>query len=279
MNVLDLQMSAAHAARTPDLIRRSDMGLFKVDLGLRGRGRYEQAGRQQVLVPGDFHLIDLGRPGHVAVDRDHEVSVVTFPRELLPVPDKNLRDLTAVRFSARDPYASLVASLGRELGRHLGAYETVRDSRIGTAFLDLLALAVATRLDTVSAMPAETRERAMMARIGAFIDHHLGDPGLSPGTIAAAHHISVRTLHKLYYGQDDTVAGSIRRQRLERCRQDLLDPALRDRTAGAIGARWGYRDPAAFSHAFRAAYGLPPGEYRAMAAETQISTGTSLSVP
>jgi AraC-like DNA-binding protein len=31
-----------------------------------------------------------------------------------------------------------------------------------------------------------------------------------------------------------------------------------------VGARWGFRDAATFSRAFRATYGLPPGEYRAV---------------
>jgi AraC-like DNA-binding protein len=31
---------------------------------------------------------------------------------------------------------------------------------------------------------------------------------------------------------------------------------------GAIAARWGLIDAAHFSRLFRAAYGLPPGEYR-----------------
>ena len=31
----------------------------------------------------------------------------------------------------------------------------------------------------------------------------------------------------------------------------------------AIGARWGLLDPASFSRAFRAAYGVSPREYRA----------------
>lgn len=52
--------------------------------------------------------------------------------------------------------------------------------------------------------------------------------------------------------------------RLERCRRDLLDPGLRDRLVSSIGARWGLQDAAAFSRAFRKAYGLPPGEYRAI---------------
>ena len=104
----------------------------------------------------------------------------------------------------------------------------------------------------------------MLLRIQAFIEYHLGDPGLSPGMIAAAHHISLRTLHKLYQAQGETIAASIRHRRLAHCRQDLLDPDLRNRPVSAVGARWGFPDATAFSRAFRAAYGLPPGEYRAI---------------
>jgi AraC-like DNA-binding protein len=179
--------------------------------------------------------------------------------------DKDIRELTATGFSAQDPYASLAASLGRELTRHLDAYESARDARIGTAFLDLLALAVASDLTAWRPCPPRAGSRAMMVRIQAFIDRHLGDPELSPGMIAAAHHISIRALHKLYEAEELTVTASIRRQRLERCRRDLLDPGLRDRLVAAVGARWGFPDAAAaFSRAFRAAYGLPPAEYRAL---------------
>lgn len=58
------------------------------------------------------------------------------------------------------------------------------------------------------------------------------------------------------------MAGWIRERRLERCRRDLLDPALAARPVGAVAARWGLVEPASFSRAFRAAYGLPPAAYR-----------------
>jgi AraC-like DNA-binding protein len=93
----------------------------------------------------------------------------------------------------------------------------------------------------------------------------LGDPELSPPTVAAAHHISVRYLHKLFAAQDATVAGFIRSRRLERSRRDLLDPARSERPVSSIAARYGFAEPAHFSRTFRAAYGSPPGEYRRLA--------------
>jgi AraC-like DNA-binding protein len=130
--------------------------------------------------------------------------------------------------------------------------------------LDLLAVALADRLGRAEKVPPETRERALLQHIHAFIEARLGDPGLSPGSIAAAQFISVRYLHKLFETQQTTVADWIRRRRLERCRRDLLDPTLRAEPVGAIAARWGLTNPAHFSRLFRGAYGVPPSAYRAM---------------
>jgi AraC-like DNA-binding protein len=262
--------SAMQASRTPALIGKSDPDMCKINLAIGGEGVFEQEGRESRLTPGEFLLMDLGRPSHLAVGQWHEISIVMFPRQLLPVRHKRVRELTAVRFSAGDPHAALVASLTRELVRHLDSYESARDARIGTEFLDLLALAVATRIDRVSTVPAESRQHAMMLRVQAFIEHHLGDPGLSPAMIAAAHNISTRTLHKLFEAEEHTIAASIRRRRLERCRQDLLDPGLLSRPVSAVGARWGFHDAAGFSRAFRAAYGVPPSEYRAIQADVSV---------
>ncbi|EDY53391.1 helix-turn-helix domain-containing protein [Streptomyces clavuligerus] len=102
----------------------------------------------------------------------------------------------------------------------------------------------------------------LVERISAFIDRRLGDPALGPGGIAAHHHMSVRSLHLLFRGQPETVSAMIRRRRLERCRADLADPRQRSRTITEIAARWGFRHPAQFSRAFRAAYGTAPRELR-----------------
>jgi AraC-like DNA-binding protein len=106
------------------------------------------------------------------------------------------------------------------------------------------------------------RQRALFGRIQAFTESRLADPELSPDGIAAAHHISVRSLYKLFQAEDTTVAAWIRTRRLEHCRQDLVDPALAERPIGAIAARWGFASPAQFNRAFRAEYDVTPGEYR-----------------
>ncbi|MFD0351111.1 helix-turn-helix domain-containing protein [Kitasatospora aburaviensis] len=121
---------------------------------------------------------------------------------------------------------------------------------------------LAHHLDAEEALPPESRRRALTHRIRAFIRTRLHDPGLSPGAVAAAHHISVSYLHRLFEGEEETVAAWIRRQRLERARRDLADPALAAVPVHVIAARCGFPRAADFSRAFRGAYGLAPRDFR-----------------
>ena len=116
----------------------------------------------------------------------------------------------------------------------------------------------------VKAAP-DRAHRALMLQITSFIEEHLGEAGLAPAQIAAAHHISLRQLHKLFHASGTTVAGWIRQRRLERCGHDLRDPRWSGRPVASIGARWGDPDPAHFSRLFKAAYGVGPRDYRAVA--------------
>lgn len=110
--------------------------------------------------------------------------------------------------------------------------------------------------------PPEHHHRALLTNVRAFIDRHLHDPCLTPGSVAAAHHISVSHLHRLFQPTPHTVAGYIRHQRLEHIRRTLADPAHRSTPVHHIAAQWGIPQHAVFTRAFRNAYGLPPAEYR-----------------
>jgi AraC-like DNA-binding protein len=60
-----------------------------------------------------------------------------------------------------------------------------------------------------------------------------------------------------------SAAALIRQRRLDRCRRDLVDPALAARPVAATAARWGFVSVPHFHRLFRDTYGLPPAEFRA----------------
>lgn len=276
----DIQVSRVSAPplaafRTAKLVRVSDPAAFKLEVPERGHTIFAQGDREASLTPGGFTLLDLSRPCSLADRGDqHGLVAIKFPHTALPLPHDEVFRLTAVPMPGDDGLGGAIASLARYMVRHLDDDPTNR-ARLAASLLDLLAVALAERLERSSTLAPATYRRALLTRVWAFIDQHLADPRLSPSMIAAAHHISLRTLYNLFETQPTSVSGWIRQRRLERCRRDLVDPALADRPVGAIAARWGLLDAAHFSRLFSAAYGVSPTDYR----RTHGITGPGTSHP
>ena len=263
VNVGRVQTSTPHSVhRTPGLIRRGSSELYRVVLAMSGKPRIEQDGRTAQLRPGEFAIYDFARPYELAYDSAVQLAVFGFPRDLLALPADSAGRLTAVPISGDKGTGALASPLLRRVVLDLETYRPASAARLCTVMMDLLTTAVAERADQTVSLQIELRERTLLVRIHAFIEQHLGEADLSPGVVAAAHHVSVRYLHRLFEAQETTVAAWIRRRRLERCRRDLADPALGAVPVAALAARWGLPDSAHFSRLFRRTYGLPPAEYR-----------------
>jgi AraC-like DNA-binding protein len=262
VRVAELSFSKASVAqRTQAHINRSSTERFKLDVQVRGPLRIEHNGRQVAQGPRDLTFVDLTRPARWQ-NPTSQVVAVMFPRALLPLPEDELAQLGGTHVSADRGMAALVSSLARQLPDHLDDVDAASRARIGTTIIDLTTALVMERVERGDAAPPETRQRALLTRIHAYIETNLDNPDLSPRAIAASHFVSVRTLHKLFEGDGASVAEHVRRRRLERSRADLLDPTLRLEPVSRIAARWGFASPAQFSRAFRSAYGLPPSDYR-----------------
>ncbi|KND30065.1 hypothetical protein IQ63_30465 [Streptomyces acidiscabies] len=255
----------AYLKRTWSDIRRADPDTYQLTF-VSGTPLWVSQRRQDSgLVCGDLVLFDLSHPFEGAVPdqgRHTEVVIAQLPRAALPLPPDRVHRLLARPMSAHTGMGAILARFLTTLDIYGPDCDPHALGRLGTTALDLAAACLAQHLGAYGALPAETREQAVLARVNAFIDHNLGDPDLDPAAIAAHHHISVRTLHTLFRHQGETVSASVRRRRLEHCHADLTDPRHRRRPIAAVAARWGFLRPADFSRAFRAAYGLTPRELR-----------------
>ncbi|MFE3739285.1 AraC family transcriptional regulator [Streptomyces sp. NPDC059134] len=252
--------------RTRQLIRESDPEGLHVTLPLKGALCVSRGRNDALYGPDCLNVLDTSHPFEVRSigggDGRHTGVGVEVPAALLSVPGHRIDRLAGLRVSAREGYGALLAQLLTQLATHDNAYNPADGPRLGTVVVDLLSALFAQALDAGSSLPEETHRRALELRIRAFIQANLHDPQLSPRTVAAAHHISVSYLHRLFQQEDHTVASWIRGQRLDRARHALADPMSYATPVHAIGARCGFPRASDFTRAFRTAYGVPPTEYR-----------------
>jgi AraC-like DNA-binding protein len=259
--------------RTPQLIECAAQRHFKVGVQLHGRSVVSQDGRVAVLTPGDYAVWDTMRPYTLNQSGFNEMLVVMFPREMIRLAPHQLSRLTARRVSRRHGLAAAVSPFLVELGKRVHSLPHSGGLHLADAVLDMLASSFAEQLSTGE--PVEAGGSGWYLRVRADIEQQLADPGLNVSTVAAANHISVRYLQKLFENEGETVTGWIRARRIQHCRRDLADPQFAELPISSIATRWGLANAAHFSRLFKSVYGLSPTEYRGRA----LSTGATRRRP
>ncbi len=271
------EVSLSHLESEPLRYRRQTRHLaqdahesFLLTIPERADFEFSQRGRSTVCAPGGFVLERSGEPYEFVYGRPNALWVLKIPERALRLRVAAPDGLCAMRFDASSGGGALFVDFVRLTARRLPELDAEAAGQLGRQVLDLLGLALARQ------MPGDSDESAVQAahrrRIEAHIRKHLGDTELSPAGIAAACGVSVRYLHRLFQPTGRSVTDWIRELRLDACREALAagEPGL---AIGALAYRWGFADQAHFCRAFKARFGMSPGEARRRSSVPEPSFG------
>lgn len=248
--LVELTSSRCSASRTRRMARRDTADMLALIIVRSGRERISVGDEQLALGPGDAAVWDLREPARFEVLEPVEKWNLLIPREVAA-------SVVGPRERAVGP---VVQSPGlRVLRTFLG--------HLATSLHEIDGLqAVAIRNATVELLPGAlapgTAHHSPRAELRAIIDQWLVKnlrADLSPVSIATAHAISVRTLHRLYESDGDSVGRFIQHRRLERARDDVLhtnDPL------STIAHRWGFADASHFARRYLERYAESASEGR-----------------
>ncbi|MFF3563611.1 helix-turn-helix domain-containing protein [Streptomyces sp. NPDC002574] len=258
-----LEASPQRMTRTAPLIAADGDESLVVSLQRAGTGLAAQDGREVRVAAGELVILDARRPYVLDFAGPVRQHVATVPREMLDLPDSALRLATGRAYSPGQGISGILAS-------YVNGLVTVTDHCIcARAPKEFLKQGIVDVLTALVALEGDIRESAtpaveadLLLRLRTYIRSHLNDPSLSPASVAATHHISVRYLYQLFQGEPMTVGRWIQRLRLEACRRDLVRPQFAGQTVAAIAHRWGFASHAHFSRTFRSVYGVSPAEWR-----------------
>jgi AraC-like DNA-binding protein len=241
--------------RGPALVARSPDQLL-IYLELEGSCDNDWAGRRGRVQAGDVQIVDYARPFH-SVTTDYANLIVILARESVPAA-----------LLAMEPHG-LVFQRGSGAARLIGAtmqelYAQADDltvSEAEAAIEGIVALTTAyarARLAGNEASHVKSRRKAALD----YIDAHLADEQLGPDEIADAAHVSRASLYRLL-----ATEGGIRAVLLQRRLDQALRLLLADKdelSLTDVAKRCGFGGTSQFSRAFRARFGLPPRQYRAL---------------
>ncbi|MET8405846.1 helix-turn-helix domain-containing protein [Streptomyces sp900116325] len=275
LQVSTMEADAERVSRTPALIARSSEALVAVGVQISGTATFIQDGRQAEVGEGDLVVYDTTRPYSFDYPQRFATHVFQLPRRTLGVPDSDIRQVTGHAIGTGDGFGAMLLPFLATLASSADGYPPAVADRLAGNVVDLFATLIAERAHP-SGTDADARSHLLL-RVRDHINQNLGDPDLSPERIARAHRISVRYLHRLFEGEGTTVGRLIQQRRLEECNRELARRGRTAPTVSAVAQRWGFVNPAHFSRAFRAAYGVSPREWRTLRT-TQDGLGRSPAV-
>jgi AraC-like DNA-binding protein len=211
-------------------------------------------GSSMLLAPGQLVVWDGNVPGSFDAIGPIVKRTLVVPRARLRAVFPRLDDVVGRVLPADSSPLQLFNAFLETLAERGPALDDVSRTAAGDAAVELARVALGAGLPSE---PQRLRE-AIVMQVRKYVETHLQEPGLAPPGIAAAHAISVRTLHEAFELTGESVGALVRRRRLERCHADLVAPS--GDTVSDIAHRWGFRDSSYFSRAFRRYYGVAPRE-------------------
>lgn len=212
-----------------------------------------------VLPPGQWTLTDTGKPGTVFAPEGTETLVLLLPREKLLSKCYNVDKLIMRPFSGTAGVGKLASQFGNSVFTELPRLDAGSVPDMIDTFCHLIRL---TMMEFSGEETAVSSCEILNERIRSYIQAHLRDPELSLEHIARAFKCTKRYLHKVFEAEGTSIWEYIWQLRLERCREELLNPDCQHKSITDIAFSWGFSSSAHFSTAFRQRFGAAPRSYR-----------------
>ncbi len=263
----NLQLAAVHsiaqkARRSGHQIAEANEDKALFCFQLTGKAFLLHDGRAEEVLPGDWAYCDTTRPFQWSFPDRHIQLALKLSRHSL-LKYAALPAVMPVRaFSGKQGLGGVVFDMVTSIWNQADHIHNHQIEVLERIVAELLATVLHEQL----AAPAKGARSRMVRLVEAKakIRQQLDDPNLSVASIAHQLKVSVRYLHFLFNTEGTTVGRYIRERRLEKCKHDLGNPLLKDRSITEILYSRGFNDSSHFSKLFKKRYGLSPRQCRFM---------------
>jgi AraC-like DNA-binding protein len=235
----------------------SNAGLDHYSIYLQLGGRALSARGEEIieLDAGDIGFCDGRRPLRARFAGRCAVAVV--PRAMIEQRAPWLGHRPHLKLA---PSARFSENLRLHMSQLTAENSALSESEIGLladSLCNLVALAAADGIPSRRLQP-ELQIESLLA----FCRQNLHDADLTPQHAADHLGISLRTLHSRFHQIGQTFGHWLLDNRLQGCGAALRDPNQRALNISEVAYRWGFNDLSYFNRAFRAQFGMTPGDWR-----------------
>jgi hypothetical protein len=154
LRICSARATAATLRRTERLAREDKEPAVFLGLQMTGTSLVVQNGRQCLLRPGDFAVYESIAPYTLLFDQGVDGHFIRFPRAALALPERLLRDITAVPLGSDNPIARLAFTYFSQLAVSDEMHQGVHADAVVEPSIELVRAVLATQHGNSSPRPA-----------------------------------------------------------------------------------------------------------------------------
>ncbi|ATW04998.1 helix-turn-helix domain-containing protein [Sphingorhabdus sp. YGSMI21] len=245
--------------RSMDDVKKSNDAYFCLLFFTQGECLLEQGANETVVTNGKIAIWDSTRPAKFQNTSRLTQYSILIPRDNAKIMIPGIEDMCGLSVDGTKGLGSILHSHLVQIHQAIELVEPEDRPAVLRATVELVAAA----FKPESANRSSTAFRqAVLNRVQEYIVANLGEPDLSPATVAAAFKFSPRYLHRLFEESDESAGSWIRKRRLHAAKADLGDAGNSRLSVTQIAMRRGFADASHFSHAFRKEFGQSPRQFK-----------------
>ncbi|MDR3466095.1 MAG: helix-turn-helix domain-containing protein [Xanthobacteraceae bacterium] len=272
VNVTSLIHEAHLVRRGPAEIRKRPLEYYFVNMQIQGEVLAMQRGRQVLIRPNEFYIVDSTEPYDLDYRSKPETYSFRIPKAMLDPLLVDASQLTATRVSRVTPMGRLAIEFLQSMLRQPEAIPATASDSVANMITEMVALSLGGNPRARELARVRGSARAVLLNsILRFVDTNLLDPRLSVEAVCRRFGISPRYLHKVFEAAALSFGDEVRTRRLQFCASELSRAP--DRPISAIALSSGFSDISHFNHCFRAHFGVSPREYRRAARSGPLQIG------
>jgi len=224
--------------RGPREIARREWGAYWIHREIAGDGWYDVSGREFVTRTGDLTVSRADTPFATRACNCFDFDVWLIPRTMLDPHLPARGGPVSLTIPASSGLHALATSYLDSLGEHIGDLTNAEAGQAADVLCRLVGIACGAALPE----QRDALRAARLEQIRCYVDQHLAEMDLTPGKVAQALGISVRSLHLAFEPTGTSFAEHVTRRRVQECRAALERPTV-PRSVTDVAFAWGFDQP------------------------------------
>jgi AraC family transcriptional regulator, positive regulator of tynA and feaB len=258
--------------RDAHTIDTQDRPYYFLNIQRTGHALMEQVGKQTVLRPNSFAILDATLPFRMQVSDCFNQLSIKVPKARLAPFLNHPEQVLAQSVSAESGFGKIVAQAlmaiadeSETLDPH--SARLVIDHALAMTGHALNKVQPYNPLNNQTAQQQPTQEQRLLRirrQVIGFLEQHLDDPDLNVQQAAKELGLSARYIQLAFAAAQESVSHWILNRRLQRCHAELSTPQYAKQSIGQLAFRYGFNDLSYFNRSFKRRYGVTPSQSRAV---------------